>query len=203
LSGLAGLYVILDADAYGTTLLAAAEALFQVGVRIAQYRAKDGIDSVILRDLIGIAARYNALLIINDDLEAARMAGGLHVGQDDLAGRSLAELRNALPDKCIGVSCHTVEQARLANFADYIGVGPLRETASKIVARPPLGLLGIRKIAQSVSIPICAIGGCTLSDVPDLLSAGIAMMAVIGAIAKAPNPPQAAKQFITAFAVSQ
>ena len=193
-----GIYLILDA-ALMPDLIETMQVALQGGIRIFQYRDKSGCRAEILIALYELAQSHQAVLTVNDDASLAHLADGIHVGQDDLAATPLAVLRSRFPDKIIGVSAHTVEQAQAASEADYLGVGPLRETGSKVVERPALSLEGIAKIAHATTLPVCAIGGITASDIPQLLEQRIAMAAVIGYIAKAPDQYVAARTLIAAW----
>ncbi|MCR5698770.1 MAG: thiamine phosphate synthase [Treponemataceae bacterium] len=130
-----------------------------------------------------VCEKHSVPFIINDDVELAMMldADGIHVGQSDMA---LVEARKLLgPDKIIGVSAQTVEQAVEAekNGADYLGVGAVFPTGSKDDAVDvPLEVL--KKICDAVKIPVVAIGGISEQNVLELSGSGICGIAVISAI---------------------
>ena len=126
---------------------------------------------------------YKVPFIINDnvDIAVAMNADGVHVGQSDMeAGDVRAKLG---PDKIIGVSAQTVEQAKLAEAhgADYLGVGAVFATGSKDDA-VEVGPRTLRDICQVVSIPVIAIGGISKENVSQLTGSGICGIAVISAI---------------------
>ena len=116
-------------------------------------------------------------------------------GQDDLP---LTEARKVLgPDRIIGISTHSREQAIAAETAgaDYIGFGPVFETTTKDAGRPR-GLEAIKAIKRSVSIPVVAIGGIDAGNVAAVLDAGADGVAVLSAILKAPDPYRAAAEIM-------
>jgi thiamine-phosphate pyrophosphorylase len=156
------------------------------GVSIVQLREK----SVSTREFLEVAlqtkqvvAEYKVPLIINDRLDIALAvdADGLHVGQDDLplevAKRLLA------PDKIIGVSVSTVEEALLAEQqgADYLGVGAMFPTSTKGDAKQ-VSLEQLKLIKQAVRIPVVAIGGINVSNVGQVMDYGIDGISVVSAI---------------------
>ena len=137
-------------------------------------------------------------LIINDrvDISLACEADGVHLGQDDMP---LPYARKILGKKrIIGISASTVEEAKAAEKggADYIGVGPIFQTISKINIGPPLGLEGLRKIRERVKIPILAIGGISAANAADVISTGGDGVAVISAITAVADPKKAATEII-------
>lgn len=134
-------------------------------------------------ELKELCKKYNVPFVINDDVEiAAKMdADGVHVGQSDMeAGDVRAKLG---PDKILGVSAQTVEQAVLAEQrgADYLGVGAVFTTGSKDDA-DDVSHETLKAICEAVSIPVIAIGGIGASNVMQLKGTGICGIAVISAI---------------------
>ena len=121
--------------------------------------------------------------IINDNVALAKEinADGVHVGQTDMAAGDVRALLG--PDKILGVSAQTVEQAILAekNGADYLGVGAVFPTGSKADA-VEVSHSTLREICEAVSIPVVAIGGITLDNLAQLSGSGICGIAVISAI---------------------
>ncbi len=143
------------------------------------------------------------LVIINDrpDVAAAVDADGVHLGQDDM---SVKDARAILgPRKLIGVSTHSIEQARDAVLAgaNYLGVGPTFPTPTKSFdAFPGVGLL--RKVAAEIRLPAFAIGGITLENAADVLATGVTRMAVCSAIARVASPADAVRKFKALLAES-
>lgn len=130
-----------------------------------------------------LCREYGVPFVINDDVDIAlRMdADGVHVGQSDMEAGDVRKLIG--PDKILGVSAQTVEQAVTAEKrgADYLGVGAVFPTGSKDDAEDvPFGTL--KEICSAVSIPVIAIGGITEENVSELAGSGICGIAVISAI---------------------
>lgn len=159
-----GLYGIADA-AFGDPL-ALGEALFAGGCAVVQLRCKGASTAErieLARRLVPMAEQRSALLILNDDLEAAARSGahGLHLGQGD---GPLAIARDRLgPSRLIGRSTHTLAQveAAVAEGADYLGFGPVFATTSKPDADVVVGLAGLEAAVITSTLPIVAIGGIT------------------------------------------
>ena len=151
------------------------------------------------KDLKELCREYHVPFVINDNVEIAieMDADGVHVGQSDMeAGDVRAKLG---PDKIIGVSAQTVEQAVLAerHGADYLGVGAVFPTSSKDDAvEVPFETL--KAICEAVSIPVIAIGGITKDNVKELSSSGICGIAVISAIYGQKDIKKASEELKTA-----
>ncbi|HJU11330.1 MAG TPA: thiamine phosphate synthase, partial [Candidatus Binataceae bacterium] len=111
-------------------------------------------------------------------------AAGVHVGQDDLPLEAARQIVG--PEKLVGVSTHTVEQARAAEDggADYIGFGAIYTGGLKNV-RNAQGLERLREVRAAVSLPIVAIGGISEATVPDVLAAGANAAAIITDVVRA------------------
>jgi thiamine-phosphate pyrophosphorylase len=174
------------------------------GVDIVQLRMKDASDEEIVaagRRFARATARHEALFILNDrpDLVSAAGADGVHVGQDDV---SVADARRIVgPDRLLGLSTHTPEQVDAAAGApvDYIGVGPVHETATK-PGRPAVGLALVRYAAQHASVPFFAIGGISPANVNAVRDAGARRIAVVRALTDAPDPALAARSLSAGIA---
>jgi len=192
-----GIYAIVNADAWALSL---ADAALDGGVRILQYRAKAGIDATHLQRLRERTRACGALLIVNDDWRAvlAFDCDGVHLGPDDEGFASLDRVRTALSDRLIGLSCGTVEEAQRANEADadYLGVGAVYATASKADAGDPIGIAGLQQVATVSRYPVAAIGGIGAAQLDEVRASGVAMAAVISAIANAPDPRVAARSLV-------
>ena len=133
--------------------------------------------------------------IINDnvDIAVAMDADGVHIGQNDMA---MKEAREKLgPDKIIGVSAHTKEEALLAQAqgADYLGVGAVFSTSSKDDVKS-ISYETLKEICEVVSIPVVAIGGITKDNLYQLSGSGIQGVAVISAIYAQPDIKEATKE---------
>lgn len=182
------LYLVTDRDILdGRDLCRAVEESIKGGVTLVQLREKFIDDEKFLeiaKELQKVTKKYNIPLIINDNVKIAKIidAEGVHIGQSD---KSLEEARAELgPDKIIGVSVGSIEEAQKAEAggADYLGIGTVFFTGSKKDINEPLGLENLEKIAHSVKIPSVAIGGIHLDNVKDVMKTGIDGVAVISEI---------------------
>jgi thiamine-phosphate pyrophosphorylase len=146
------------------------------GATVVQLRLKDATTAEAVERGRGFRA-LDATFVVNDDVEAAIALGadGVHLGQGD-EGAARARARGLL----LGRSAATLEQA-LAADADYLGVGPIWETPSKLDAEPPLGLGGLAAICEAVSVPVVAFGGIDAGNAGDCIRAGAAGVAAIRA----------------------
>ena len=132
-----------------------------------------------------IARGLGVRLLINDraDIALALGADGVHLGQDDLPPEAARRLLG--DDAIIGYSTHNIEQAlQAARYSvDYIAIGPVFPTASKVNPDPVVGLDGLRRVRDGIGqIPLVAIGGITRENAPDVLDAGADAVAVISAL---------------------
>lgn len=156
------------------------------GVTFVQLREKTLEDDKFLeeaKELKQLCKEYNVPFVINDnvDIAIAMDADGVHVGQSDMEAGNVREKLG--PDKIIGVSAQTVEQAVLAEQrgADYLGVGAVFPTGSKDDA-VEVSHETLKAICEAVSIPVIAIGGISVGNVKELAGSGIVGIAVISAI---------------------
>ena len=121
--------------------------------------------------------------IVNDDLDLALIleADGVHLGQDDIP---IKYARPLLKDKIIGISTHSLSQAREAidSGADYIGLGPVFQTKTKTKADPVVGIDLILKVQELSPVPVIPIGGIGESNIGLLVNRGIKRAAVISDI---------------------
>ena len=181
------LYAVTDrAWLKGETLESQVEKALKGGATFVQLREKELDEAEFLEEakkLKMLCRKYQVPFVINDNVEIALAvdADGVHVGQSDMeAGDVRAKLG---PDKIIGVSAQTVEQAVLAekHGADYLGVGAVFPTSSKDDATE-VPFETLKAICEAVSIPVIAIGGITKENVKELAGSGICGIAVISAI---------------------
>ena len=165
-----------------------------------QLREKEAEDAFILQEaqeLKALCHRYGVPFLVNDrpDLAQAVGADGVHVGQEDTG---LTEARNLLgPNALLGGSAHTVEEALAAQAAgaDYLGCGAVFGSGTKHnVSQMPLETL--TAICQAVDIPVVAIGGVSLDNLPLLADTGIAGVAVISGLFAADDKTEAAQAFL-------
>lgn len=181
------LYAVTDRSwLNGRTLYEQVEEALKGGVTFVQLREKNLDDTAFLqeaKEIKELCARYNVPFVINDNVDIAAEidADGVHVGQSDMEA---GDVRKKLgPDKIIGVSAQTVEQAlrAQAHGADYLGVGAVFPTGSKADA-VEVSHDTVREICRAVDIPVIAIGGITRENVIELKGTGICGIAVISAI---------------------
>jgi thiamine-phosphate pyrophosphorylase len=184
------LYPIVDEGSLrlrGVTLGRVAEELKAAGVMLLQYRNKEGEPDTILRDasvMWEVFDGSDCRLMMNDHADLVKPAGfgGVHVGQGDL---SPEEARRVVGTKrWVGISTHNDEQVRIANGtdADYIAVGPVFATGTKVDADPVIGLEGVRRARALTKKPIVAIGGITRENARSVIDAGADSVAVISAL---------------------
>jgi thiamine-phosphate pyrophosphorylase len=195
------LYVLVDGAeseaefARKVTELAAAGA---DAIQLRESRLPDGELVARARILVRSTSRGSTgtLAIINNrpDVAAAAGADGVHLGQEDM---SVQHARAVLgPRRLIGVSTHSIDQARAAVLggANYLGVGPVFPSRTKSFDDFP-GPQLLRQVAAEIRLPAFAIGGITLDNAPDALATGITRLAVSSAIVRAASPAEAAAQF--------
>ena len=132
-----------------------------------------------------LARERGVSLIINDraDIALTLQADGVHLGQDDLPPEAARRLLG--PAAIIGFSTHNLKQAKLAAHmpVDYIAIGPIFATGTKVSSNPPLGLANLSLIREAVgSIPLVAIGGITGENMGAVLNSGADAVALISQI---------------------
>lgn len=192
------LYAVTDRAWTGRqTLLEQIEEALTAGVTLVQLREKNMTDEEFLAEaekVRQLTDRYGVPLIINDNVEVAVKCGaaGVHVGQEDLEAGKVREILG--PDKIIGVTAKTVEQAKRAQAAgaDYLGSGAVFGSTTKTNARP-MDLETLREITRAVSIPVVAIGGIDRNNIEKLEGTGIAGVAVVSGIFAQENIAEAVK----------
>ncbi len=195
------LYVILDAALLTAPETECAEKLAVAGVRLLQYRNKRAS----ARELFECAKRLSSLLIplgvtfvVNDraDVASAAEASGVHVGQEDLRAEAARSVIGA--GKLLGVSTHNLDQFKdaAATCADYVAVGPVFSTLTKVNPDPVVGIEFLRRVRPLTDKPIVAIGGITLERAAEAIQAGADSVAVISDILLARDPGQRARQYI-------
>ncbi|WP_348269397.1 thiamine phosphate synthase [Edaphobacter paludis] len=188
--GLPKLYPILDAGllaARGHDLRWAADQLKKAGVELLQYRDKAGSPQSVLQNAAAIREAFAGAacrLILNDRADLAVLASwdGVHVGQGDLLPEDARRVVGA--QRWVGVSTHNDEQVQRADAssADYVAVGPVFATGTKLDAEPVIGLDGLRRARVLTTKPIVAIGGITRANARSVIEAGADSVAVISAL---------------------
>lgn len=170
----------------GESLYSQVEKALKGGATFIQLREKELDEEHFLEEAIEIkelCKQYHVPFVINDNVDIACKidADGVHVGQSDMEAWSVREKLG--PDKIIGVSAQTVEQALLAEScgADYLGVGAVFPTGTKLDAAE-VGYEILKAICDSVHIPVVAIGGITSNNIIKLKGSGASGVAVVSAI---------------------
>ncbi|RMD62860.1 MAG: thiamine phosphate synthase [Alphaproteobacteria bacterium] len=193
------LYLVVgSADTRGRPVEDVVRAAVAGGVTMVQLREKALPDAPMIdlaRRLIPIVRSHAVAFIINDRIEVALAvdADGVHLGQDD---RDPVAARAALgPDRIIGVSAGTPEEAARVDpaVADYAGVGSVFPTATKPDAGPAIGLDGLRALSRMIPLPVVAIGGINRTNAAHAIVNGADGVAVVSAICAAPDPCRAAR----------
>ena len=192
----ARLYVLIDGrqsiDDFGRL----ARSLVDAGAAVIQLRDKQLDDRELLARGRSLGALINearptaqTLWIVNDRPDLAALAGadGVHLGQEDVSVKDARKIVG--PDRLVGVSTHSIEQARQAvlDGADYMGVGPTFPSGTKQFDRLP-GLELLRAVAAEIRLPAFAIGGIGPRNLSDVLSAGFTRIAVSGAVLSSDDP---------------
>lgn len=176
------------------------------GCRWIQLRMKDAPAEEIIacaEEVLPLCRRHGAKFLLDDHVELVRQLGadGVHLGKNDMP---VDEARKILgPDIIIGGTANTIEDIiRLhKQGADYIGCGPFRFTTTKKNLSPILGLDGYKSIVLKmkelgIDLPIVAIGGITVEDIPAVMGTGVSGIALSGAVLGAPDPVEMTARII-------
>ncbi len=181
------LYAVTDRAWTGEqTLYEQVEAALKGGVTCVQLREKEMDETAFLqeaKDICALCHRYGVPFIVNDnvDVAIACQADGIHVGQEDMAA---GEVRRRVGDAMLlGVSVHTVEEARRAvrNGADYLGLGAVFPTSTKTDVDQMTNET-LRAICDAVDVPVVAIGGINRGNLLKLSGSGVDGVALVSAI---------------------
>lgn len=181
------LYAVTDRHWLGEeTLYDQVKKALDGGATFVQLREKNLDREVFLaeaKEIQKLCKEYGVPFVVNDEVSIAKDidADGVHVGQSDMEAMDVRKILG--PDKIIGVSAQTVEQAIIAekHGADYLGVGAVFTTGSKDDA-DDVSHETLKAICEAVSIPVIAIGGITKDNVAELAGSGLCGVAVISAI---------------------
>ena len=190
------LYAILDAELIARReldLYGVAEAFRRAGVQLLQYRDKLSGPSEILKraeQLRELFAGSGCILILNDWPALAVQAGwdGVHVGQGDM---DIEAARHVVgPGRWLGVSTHTPQQLGDAerSSADYVAIGPVFATSTKVDAEAVVGLEGVRSARSLVTKPLVAIGGINRFNARAVIEVGADAVAVVSDLLSGPKP---------------
>jgi thiamine-phosphate pyrophosphorylase len=204
------LYAIVDAGCFAgeknstRAMMRLASELVRGGVRLLQYRNKlrapGGLEDP--RQMLSQARELrrtvgkDVQLIMNDRPDLCIAAGfdGVHLGQDDLSVEGARQILG--PGKIIGYSTHTLEQVKAANdsSADYLALGPIFSTRSKLKADPVVGLDQFERARRLTRRPLVAIGGITRKNCASVIQAGADAVAVISDLLD--SPLKTAEEFL-------
>ena len=195
------LYAIIDSGLLTASELDLAETLAGSGVELIQYRNKTAASRrffEISRQLSSALASLGVRLIVNDRADIALLAGagGVHVGQDDLAVDEVRAICGS--ERWVGVSTHTLAQVEAANrtSADYIALGPIFPTTTKQNPDAVVGTELLQRARQLTAKPLVAIGGITLDRAAEVYLAGADSLAVIRDLMCAASPGERARQYL-------
>ncbi|HDR7319250.1 TPA: thiamine phosphate synthase [Bacillus toyonensis] len=202
MSDLLQVYFIMGSNNCMKDPLAILKEALDGGVTLFQFREKGegtltGEDRVrFAKKLQALCKEYGVPFIVNDDVELAVEldADGVHVGQDD---EGITSVREKMGDKIIGVSTHTIEEAKWAieNGADYLGVGPIFPTSTKKDTKAVQGTKGLAHFReQGITVPIVGIGGITIENTAAVIEAGADGVSVISAISLADSAYESTKR---------
>jgi len=174
-----GIYAITSQEhSLGRSNLEVARAVLDAGVRVLQYREKDMKAGRMYRECLALrelTREAGATFLVNDHVDIAVLvdADGVHVGQEDLPPEAVRRLIG--PDKILGLSTHSPEEARAAQesgLVDYIGVGPIFATKTKKDVCAPVGFEYLNHVIKNIELPFVAIGGIKEHNIAQVCAAG-------------------------------
>ncbi|QAT83884.1 thiamine-phosphate pyrophosphorylase [Corallococcus coralloides] len=178
--------------------------LLDGGARVLQLRMKHTPPREALaaaRAVVALCRRAGAVCLINDRVDLALLsdAHGVHVGDEDLPPEAARELLGA--GRYVGVTARGAEGAKAARAAgaDYVGVGPLFGTTTKVVAAPVLGLEAFRRVVADSPLPVVGIGGVGLSNIASVAATGAHGAAVVSDALLAQDIAERVRQLAAAF----
>lgn len=188
------LYLITDrTQAGGVRLIDIVEDALRGGVRGVQLREKDLSSRELYElayDLRKLTTRYGAKLIINDrvDIALAVDADGVHLAMTSMPIHRVRKLIGS--SRLIGLSCHNQVNALMAqeNGADFITFGPVYYTPSKANYGKPVGIEKLAAVTELLEIPVFALGGIKQENIPEVIAAGAAGIALVSAIIASDDP---------------
>jgi len=151
--------------------------------------------------IVELARPFDAMVIVNDRADIARLSGadGVHVGQEDLSPLAVRQVLGA--DAVVGVSTHTVEQLERAldEPVSYVAIGPVFGTMTKHMGYDAIGLERVAVAARRTNargLPLIAIGGITLERAASVIAAGATSVAVIGDLLATADPEGQTRNFL-------
>ena len=197
-------YPVITADfCGGRSPLEILRAVLEGGARLVQIREKtmaDGEYLQLLKQCREVTDAYGALLIADDRLDAALLAGadGVHLGQDDLP---CADARGLAPQLLIGVSTHNREELLKAqrDGCSYLNIGPIFPTGTKSLLMNALGTDTLAQLIPEVKVPFSVMGGIKLNHLEELHTLGCRHIAAVTAFSLAPDPAVEVSRWIKAM----
>ncbi|MCX5681921.1 MAG: thiamine phosphate synthase [Candidatus Omnitrophica bacterium] len=195
-----GFYFITDSLLSKKGNIEDVKSALAAGVSAIQYRNKTNNITAMIREageIKKLCDKTPCPFIVNDALDVALAvdADGFHIGRDDIA---YSQARMALGnDKIIGVSVSTFEEALIAKEwgADYLGLGPIFQTTTKLDSAKPCGVELIREIRKVCRLPLIAIGGITLEHAKEVVAAGADGLCAISAVVSRDNVVKEIEKF--------
>ncbi|MFC2158469.1 thiamine phosphate synthase [Acidobacteriota bacterium] len=196
------MYLVTDGPlCLGRNIIEVVKEAVAGGVTVVQLREKEASARKLLclgSELQAFLKERRIPLIVNDRVDIARAldVDGVHLGNNDMPIGLAREILG--PDKIIGLSAESVEEAESADQmgADYIGVSPVFTTPTKPELETGLGFEGLRRIRETTSLPLVAIGGMNASNSRLAIQNGADGVAVVSAICSAENPETAARAIL-------
>lgn len=199
-----GIYAILDSDTVQPGLLPEFARMFaDAGIRLFQVRAKKLASGPYLSlcENVKQALQGRALVLANDRPDIALLAGldGVHVGDEDLPPEEARKIIG--DDKVLGCSTHSLGELAAVDpkICDYAGFGPVFPSQTKVTGRPVHGIEGLARACKIARVPVVAIGGITVGQIPAIKRAGAAGIAMVSALLLAQDPAGAANAAVEAF----
>lgn len=194
----APLLLITDRNQARKPLLEIIDAALSNGCRWVSLREKDLPHEkrlVLVHEILPRIRFFGATLLVHADLDAALHADGGHLP----AGANIDAARARLGEKAwIGLSCHTLDEVKLAQGADYVTFGPIGKTSSKPGYEPTFGL-DVLQQAASLGRPVVALGGVDETNVRDIKRAGASGFAVMGSVMRSDDPGTLVKRLLDAW----
>jgi thiamine-phosphate pyrophosphorylase len=203
---LEGIYALCDNTLNpNRSHLELAKALLQGGAPILQLRMKGEKDLAVVRRtaqaILELKSDHDFIFLLNDFVELGRElpVDGVHIGQDDMAVEKARGLLG--PSKLVGYSSHSLDEALDAEKrgADYVALGAIYPTATKGPGHPVQGIAKLKEVVAALSAPVVAIGGINRSNLAEVVEAGAAMAAMIGALTLAPDVAAETRWFVEEF----
>lgn len=193
-------YLVTDSELSRKGTLSDVGDAVESGCKIIQYREKNKNTKEMINEASKIKkiCRDNAIFLVNDRIDVALAAGadGVHIGQDDMPIDIARKLLGA--EKIIGLTVHNRDEAIEAeqNGADYVGLGPIFDTATKKDAGKGIGPDSIREIKNAVKIPVVAIGGINKENCRNVIESGADSLVAISAIVCSDDVKRETQDFI-------